>query len=212
MISSHLESIGLVPRQPHVDEIGLAAVKTCMATHSGRLFDLVHIDPWAIDIGEIAHALSHINRFAGHTPYPYSVAQHSYLCAIESQERYPGRWDAAFACLLHDAAEAYTGDIIRPLKRLLAPLYRPIEERIQNEIWRRFEVPMTSELSDIVRQIDSSLAMTEAQVLMRGSESWQWGETLPARREIVKTHHEAARQIFLYWFHRLKQACDRRAG
>lgn len=91
-------------------------------TQSGRAFDL--LDPRAedVDVADIAHALSRINRFSGHTHgEPYSVAHHSMLVADLLAS-----WGAPPAIvregLLHDAAEAYYGDITSPVKRALDAL------------------------------------------------------------------------------------------
>lgn len=67
------------------------------------------------DISEIAHALAQINRFTGHCKRPYSVAEHSVLVAsIAAGEG--ASIDAQLAALLHDAHEAYTGDVSSPAK------------------------------------------------------------------------------------------------
>lgn len=70
-----------------------------------------------IDIEDIAHGLSLQNRFNGHIAHPYSVAQHclnAVGCAIEfHKEDDP---NILLAILMHDCAEAYLGDIVRPLK------------------------------------------------------------------------------------------------
>ena len=46
-------------------------------TASGRRFDLLAPTVESVDAGDIAHALSQVNRFGGHTRVPYSVAEHS---------------------------------------------------------------------------------------------------------------------------------------
>lgn len=67
------------------------------------------------DISEIAHALAQINRFTGHCKRPYSVAEHSVLVAtIAAGEG--ASTSAQLAALLHDAHEAYTGDVSSPAK------------------------------------------------------------------------------------------------
>jgi len=80
-------------------------------TYSGLLIDLLNPDPKLIMLGDIAHSLSLINRFGGHTPQPYSVAEHSILVASSYDD--PKDYRTA---LLHDASEAYLGDMVGPLK------------------------------------------------------------------------------------------------
>lgn len=68
-----------------------------------------------IRIGDIAHHLSLINRFTGATMRPYSVAEHSLLCAeIAKHEGAPA--GLQMAMLMHDAHEAYTTDLSSPAK------------------------------------------------------------------------------------------------
>lgn len=70
------------------------------------------------DIREMAHALAQINRFTGHCKRPYSVAEHSVLVAdIAASEG--ASTSAQLAALLHDAHEAYTGDVSSPVKRVV---------------------------------------------------------------------------------------------
>ena len=75
-----------------------------------------------IRIEDIAHSLAIQNRFIGHTAHPYSIAQHCINCVYAASEEYASiREDYEFklCLLLHDAAEAYIGDIISPVKKLL---------------------------------------------------------------------------------------------
>ncbi len=71
----------------------------------------------AINIPTIAHALAQINRYTGHAVRPNSVAEHS-LLAVEIAERDLGvrNPSALLAVLLHDAHEAFVGDVSTPLK------------------------------------------------------------------------------------------------
>jgi hypothetical protein len=86
-----------------------------IATLSGRVIRFADIDPESVDIEDIAHALSLTVRFNGHVPYLYSVAQHSLNVArILSIEGFPPT--VQLQGLLHDCAEAYTGDIVTPFK------------------------------------------------------------------------------------------------
>lgn len=56
-------------------------------TRSGIIFDLVAPIEQMVSLTDIAHGLAHINRFTGHTRYPYSVAQHCVLCAHGTARR-----------------------------------------------------------------------------------------------------------------------------
>ena len=69
-------------------------------------------------IDSIAHQLAQINRFTGATCRPYSVAEHSLLCADLAQEAgLPPT--VQLCCLLHDAHECIVGDMATPMKGLL---------------------------------------------------------------------------------------------
>lgn len=83
---------------------------TWILTRSGRKFDLARPTADMVDPADIAHSLSMQCRFNGHTSRYYSVAQHSYLVAdlVPAEDQLAG--------LLHDATEAYVGDLVRPLK------------------------------------------------------------------------------------------------
>ncbi len=100
-------------------------------TASGVLFDL--LEPRVEDVRafDIAHGLAMKCRWAGHTRIYYSVAEHSVRvsrrCAPED----------ALKGLLHDAAEAYLGDVPSPLKRRMDG-YREIEERLLGVIFARY--------------------------------------------------------------------------
>lgn len=126
---------------------------------SGRLFSPLDPDPRLINIEDIAHALSNICRFTGHTREFYSVAQHSVLVA---QGMLPGLelWG-----LLHDAAEAYLCDVARPIKhlRLMEP-YREVEKRLQLVIYERFGLS-GPEPAD-VKRLDRQVAQAEIRDLI----------------------------------------------
>lgn len=82
-------------------------------TASGKRYFPTSPRPEDVDIQDIAHALSRINRYTGHTRVAVSVAQHSVLCARLAHA------EIALEALMHDAAEAYIGDISRPVKQWL---------------------------------------------------------------------------------------------
>lgn len=90
---------------------------TWMITNTGREHHLAGMGQQlnTPTIGEIAHALAQINRFTGHAKRPYSVAEHSILVATiaEGEGATPLQ---QLAALLHDAHEAYVGDLSSPAK------------------------------------------------------------------------------------------------
>lgn len=93
-------------------------------TYTGLHFPLLKPEYFHFNILDIAHALSQLCRFTGHTSSFYSVAQHSVMVA----SLVPA--DQALAALMHDAAEAYLGDVSSPLKALL-PDYKLIETNVE---------------------------------------------------------------------------------
>lgn len=103
-------------------------------TSSGKFFDILHPENYAYDIHEIAHSLYNLCRFTGHTERFYSVARHSILCSMIVKE------ENKLGALLHDASEAFLGDVASPLKKLL-PEYGRLEASVQQAIFNYFGVP-----------------------------------------------------------------------
>ena len=104
-----------------------------ISTRSGVEFSIQFPVSKAVRLEDIANGLAQCNRFVGQAPHPYSVAQHAvYLAWLFRDDRELSRW-----ALMHDAAEAYIGDISRPLKELL-PEIHPIENRILRVIAKHF--------------------------------------------------------------------------
>ena len=126
-----------------------------MKTYKGHWIDLDKREVSCIDIEDIAHALAHINRFNGHTVQPYSVAQHSILV---SQMVFPG---FALRGLLHDAAEAYTGDIVRPIKAFMPDFWK-LEDKLLEQVADKFGLPFGT-LPPEVREADHRMLATEMQ-------------------------------------------------
>lgn len=113
-----------------------------------------------IDDQDIAQALSRICRFCGHSRQFYSVAQH----CVHVSEIVPR--EDALAALLHDATEAYIGDLVSPLKSML-PAYKAIEQRLWSAIAQRFSVDPVLPAS--VKQADLQLLAIERRDLLPDS-------------------------------------------
>lgn len=77
-------------------------------TRSYQRVDLLNPDWRAIDLHDVALSLSRIPRFLGQTWRVVSVLEHSLAVACMVSPRY------RLAALLHDAREAYLGNITRP--------------------------------------------------------------------------------------------------
>jgi 5'-deoxynucleotidase YfbR-like HD superfamily hydrolase len=102
----------------------------------GQEIDLENLQKGDIQITDIAKALSKICRFGGRIPEFYSVAQHSVIVASLAYKD-TGDKSLALCGLLHDAAEAYLGDVITPLKERL-PFHKELEARILTHILNKF--------------------------------------------------------------------------
>lgn len=135
-------------------------------TYSGNKFYVANPRAVDVNIEDIAHALAHSTRFTGHTKEKfYSVGEHSVYACILAEELGLSKRVQAIA-LLHDASEAYCGDLNRPLKQTL-PQYKEAEDKIMNAIWERFlDIPPTEEEYHQVKKIDNTLLLMEMKQLM----------------------------------------------
>lgn len=143
-----------------------------IATFSGRL-----VNPWSlklsdIAIEDIAHALSQINRYGGHTRVPYSVAQHSVILAQEAKLRW-GSHEALYL-LLHDAEETYLNDVPRPVKHRPEFLhYRRACDRASSVIRAKFNlVGFTPERVEEMMDLDNEMVAHEAGSFMIVHDKW----------------------------------------
>lgn len=114
--------------------------ETEMQTLSGDYFDLADPHHSPINIMDIAGSLSKQCRFTGHTKDLYTVAQHS-VHVSHLVETETGSTALALIALLHDAHEAYTGDISTPMKSVLGrKKVSQIENNITDAIMREFGI------------------------------------------------------------------------
>lgn len=159
---------------------------TMMQTFTGKVIDLANFKEDDVRLPDIAHALSLINRFTGHSVEPYSVAQHSVLVSRIVEERH------ALWALLHDASEAYIGDVATPLKTML-PNYRELEEQIQRAIAQKFGLkwPMPHE----IKEADLKALMAEKRDLIPGGHDWGIPVD-PAAGEVVPLSWQDAKKLF----------------
>ncbi|WP_127958025.1 HD family hydrolase [Serratia microhaemolytica] len=147
-------------------------------TFTGKQFCYAKPAVENICIEDIAQALSHECRFAGHLPEFYSVAQHSVLVSKIV------RPELALEALLHDAHEAYCKDIPSPLKHML-PDYQYIESSIDSIIRYRFNLPASC--SPAIKYADLVILATERRDLgIDDGTPWPILEDIsPSEEEIV---------------------------
>lgn len=169
-----------------------------VSTYLGNRFFLTkpHVDYVAIE--DIAHGLAFQCRFNGQTSAFYSVAQHSLMVMSLVPE------ELQFAALLHDAAEAYLGDMVKPLKNLF-PEFSRIEAHVMSIIGQCFDVEL-SQLSPLIKRADRIALVTEKRDLMpHSTESWIYLQGISPLSEVISPLPPVeAKAAFLAAFYTLR--------
>ena len=132
--------------------------KGCIRTNSGLFINVFEPTKDVISIEDIAHALASVPRFGGHLNRHYSVAQHSVMCMMKVASLEDKK-----AALMHDASEAYLGDMPTPIKAML-PEYKTCEHNLMLMIADKFgfEYP----LNEVVKEVDAKMLQIEWQNLV----------------------------------------------
>lgn len=165
------------------------AVGSTIMLQSGEWFDILDPRGSAFTIEDIAHGLANTCRYAGQCKEFYSVAEHSLHVSTTCTT-------APFEALMHDAAEAFIGDVTRPLKQLL-PEYKAIEHDIEQAVFERFGLP--AKLPAEVKQADLRvLAAEQAQIMAPSTSDWaKTSNVYPATIRVEFMNPRAARKAFL---------------
>jgi hypothetical protein len=170
-------------------------------TASGTAFHFDDPPAEEILIDDVAHALSHICRFNGHTQRFYSVAEHSLLIArwLERQGHPPL---VCYTGLLHDAAEAYINDLPRPIKYAM-PEYRAMEKTIELAVAVRFGT--TYPVPPVIKEADARIILDERRSVMnpRSRNKWVVDDLEPLGVMVVGWEPGVAKSHFLNEYHRL---------
>lgn len=143
-----------------------------LTTFTGRRVMLEHMQPDDICIEDIVQATSNLCRFGGHLKRFYSVAEHQVrACRLAEIDHGVGS-EVAQCALLHDAPEAYVGDVPLPLKVML-PDYAKIEKRVTWAVGKALGLPDEGNaIWDEVKRYDQIILMREASMLFRECPSW----------------------------------------
>lgn len=182
---------------------------TWMQTVSGRAFDLDAPRPDQVDARDVAYSLSRQARYLGHTKgTPYSVAEH--CCVLHDYMLAHHGPRLAFAALLHDASEAYLGDLPSPVKaalgRTVREFWSALTYRVDEAIlaWLAPGLEVGDLHHPLVKDADTRVLLDERDALM-GPAPRPWsvrgpplGVTLPrwdaGRARVEWTERLEARQ------------------
>lgn len=216
-----MNAIGSLPRRVayalrlgnwELDESNRIRRGSWLQTYSGvRVWPL---DPRADEIhfDDVCVGLARECRYGNHAREFYSVGEHSVLVsqfcerlALErGWSRASARWVAGIG-LLHDASEAYLGDIPRPLKRQRAMRgYRKLEAKWWTQICRRFDLFPTESAMALVHEVDNRLLLDEIDALLLDPDMWRragrYRGMQPLGAEIAALPWEQAAEVFAQRF------------
>lgn len=180
-------------------------------TASGMTLDLARPEAKRISIRDIAGQLACVNRFNGanirRSGSPYTVAQHSVIVAKLAERRLAARPLIALQALLHDAHEAFTGDLTTPFKNALGTdctAVNHVQYRLDVAIHAALGVPLPGEFeNEIIQFCDAVAFATEWRDLMPGASP---SEVTPASFAVKPLRWDLAEECFLTAFHRLTLA------
>jgi len=149
-----------------------------MQVSSGGKFFPQDPSPEEVHIRDIANGLALTCRYGGQGKINkfYSVAEHSlhmanYALRKPCSENY--RNLLAFCCLMHDAAEAYTGDLIRSMKSAVGDSFKLMEDNIQNVILRKYDILLSYlHMACDVKELDNRIIVNEKAALFDTSQEW----------------------------------------
>jgi hypothetical protein len=193
-----------------------------MQTYTGKKFYPMDPQVEDVDILDIAHSLSMQCRYNGHVDQFYSVAEHCVLMSNWIEEEY---WDAegggglpllevlelSLWALLHDAPEAYIGDMIRPVK-LHMPEFCDLDDRIMSVIATKFNLPESpagpGKLPEVVKEADTRILLAERQALMKAPPG-SWGIAAdPIPVLIMPMSPTQAKSLYMTRFSYLQDAIE----
>lgn len=177
-----------------------------LTTASGRRVVVHSMRRQDVHLGDIVYSTSMLCRFVGHISRFYSVAEHQVLVAALAEQDGHDE-DVIRCCLLHDASEAYTGDVASPLKAML-PGYKDIERHVESVIARALGLPQHDhDVWKIVKHFDQVALMHEADALFPTPPDWIDYRAIEAypRPELLWSlgrHSSQARGLLATWLHR----------
>lgn len=129
----------------------------------GSAINFADLDESKINILDIAHRLSNINRFNGGTLTPYSVGKHCITVFKEAHNQQPNNIKLQLYALLHDATEAFMGDMVSPLK-VSQDKFSNLENKLLHVIYEKLGIESllpSEQDKSVVNSIDKDMCYAE---------------------------------------------------
>lgn len=175
-----------------IQDVSRGTNQPIIRTYLDRYLNVTNPKLEDILIEDIAHGLSNVCRFGGHTKVFVSVAQHSCYVAYNVMYEHPKDKQLALAALLHDASEAYLGDMPSPIKAIL-PDYKNIERRLMMAIALKFGFSLP---------LHESIKNADQQQLNR---EWNYKVVKDDEQRYTAWEGEYAKKEFLRTFYQIQQ-------
>lgn len=168
-------------------------------TYAGHTINFLDFRVEDVRVEEIAHALSRLCRFGGHCREHYNVAHHAVLVARWLQDK-GAPTAVVYAGLHHDDTEAYLGDVISPLKKLL-PKYQEFEDTFAKVISKAldFEYPFP----DLLKTADREVFFIENEDVR-----WQF----PEDPEIIPWNSGVSKYLYLEMHKKLRRELNEKSN
>lgn len=150
----------------------LGTINDSIKLVSGNYINLKNPDPELISMFDISSGVSNISRYSGQLDVErwFSVAEHL-LCCLDVAKELGYNKKQQLHVLMHDATEAYLGDMSKPLKRML-PVYKWFESKMTQAIEKRFGLDFNKH-HDAIKYIDNALLLAERFVIY-GDDGITW--------------------------------------
>lgn len=139
-----------------------------ITTFTGRKVNPLNLKVEDISVRDIAHHLAILNRFVGALKEPVSIAQHSvHVCRLMKETQ----WQRE--ALMHDATEAYLGDVSKWVKQTDAmKAYRDAEDKVWLVICEALHIDpeITPEKNGKLKEADDLMVRYEAMRCLKNPE------------------------------------------
>jgi 5'-deoxynucleotidase YfbR-like HD superfamily hydrolase len=176
-----LRSIRLLLEPSDTDETGRKRLGSWSQSYSGAMYWILDPVPEEVHLVDIVVGLVNASRYRGQTMFFYSVLTHCILVsraveklALERGWSKEDAQEAALEGLMHDASEAYLGDVARPLKRSKEMRgYCKVEALWEDVIRTRFRIRSSPESAKLVKECDNRVVLDEIHTFMRDPDMWK---------------------------------------